>query len=69
MFKEIGLLINTDRVTNEGVLRRVEDKRMLINTVQKEKGNWLGHIVREKGLITTVLEGTVEGAKKRAKII
>lgn len=52
-----------DKVTNE-VLRGLEGKWLFINKIQGYTGNWFGHMVRGRALMSTVLEGTVEGIKK-----
>jgi hypothetical protein len=35
----------TDRMRNEEVLQRVKEKRNILHTVKRRKGNWIGHIV------------------------
>jgi len=39
----------TDRVRNEEVLQRDKDERNSIQTVRRQKGNWIGHIWRRNG--------------------
>lgn len=39
-------------------------KKIVLDTNQKKKQNWMGHIVREKGKLITVFDGTVEGDRK-----
>ena len=50
-----------DRITNEEVLRRVQENRSLISNVLKRKANWIGHILRRNGLLHDILEGKMEG--------
>jgi len=50
----------TDRVKNEEVLHRNEDRNML-QTVKRRKANWIGHILRTNCLLRHVIEGQIEG--------
>ena len=50
-----------DRITNEEVLRRVQENRSPISNVLKRKANWIGHILRRNGLLHDILEGKMEG--------
>jgi hypothetical protein len=34
----------TDRVRNEEVLKRVEEERNMLQTMQRRKANWIGRI-------------------------
>ena len=49
-----------DRVTNEEVMRRMEETPCLWKTLQKRRDIWMGHIIRQEGLVKTILEGTAE---------
>lgn len=46
------------------IIIRVKESTSLLNTIWKRKGNWVWHIKKEKRLLTTVLEGTVEEKRK-----
>jgi hypothetical protein len=56
-----------DRVRNEEVLRRVGEKRSLMETIWKRKAKWIGHILRSEGLLRTVIEGRVQGKRPRGR--
>lgn len=56
-----------DKVKNDEVLRRVKEDRVLLKKIINRKANWLGHIMRGKGIMNTVLEGTVEGERRRGR--
>ena len=56
-----------DRVRNEEVLRRVGEKRSLMETIWKRKAKWIGHILRSEGLLRTVIEGRVPGKRPRGR--
>ncbi|KDR13536.1 hypothetical protein L798_11449, partial [Zootermopsis nevadensis] len=53
----------TDRVTNEEVLRRVNEQRSILQAITRRKANWLGHIMRRNGLMSDIIEGQVEGKR------
>ena len=55
----------TDRITNEEVLRRMDEKRTILDAVMKRKANWLGHIMRTGGPLFDAIEGkiAIEGSK------
>ncbi|KDR16678.1 hypothetical protein L798_09068 [Zootermopsis nevadensis] len=53
----------TDRVTNEEVLRRVNEQRNILQAITRRKANWLGHIMRRNGLLSVIIEGQVEGKR------
>jgi len=51
----------TDRVGNEEVLHRVNEQRNTVHTVNRRKGNWIGHILCRNCLLKRVIERKVEG--------
>lgn len=57
----------TEKMKNEDVLKKVKEKRRLLREIKKRKANWIGHRIREKGLFADVLEGLVEGGRKRGR--
>ena len=56
-----------DRVSNEEVLRRVGEKRSLLRIVQHRKLRHFGHLIRENDKQRRLLEGKVEGKKRRGR--
>ena len=38
----------TEKITSEEVLRRVGEKRSMVETIVRRKKNWIGHIMRGK---------------------
>jgi hypothetical protein len=57
----------TERRTNEEVLRIIEERKCLVDTIVKRKKNWIGHIVRGDGLLKLVLEGRMDGKRPRGR--
>jgi hypothetical protein len=53
----------TEKKTNEEVLRRVGEKRTMLETIVWRKKNWIGHIMRGDGLMKEVMEGKMEGKR------
>ena len=48
-----------DRITNEKVLGRIEEKRTLWKSLKKRRGQMMGHTLRHGGLLRDILEGEV----------
>ena len=60
-----------DHITNEEVKARIgstigpyED---LLTTVKRCKLKWYGHVTRSSGLAKTILQGTVQGGRRRGR--
>ena len=60
-----------ERKTNEYVLLQVHKlagkQESLLSTVRRRKMKWFGHIVRHDSLTKTILQGTVEGARRKGR--
>ena len=65
--RRIGNIKWSDRVTNESVLQKLNTKRQLLSSIQKRKTKYFGHIKRKKNLLTTSLEGRLEGKRPRGR--
>jgi len=48
-------------VSNEYVLHRVQEERNILPTIQRQKPNWTGHILRRNCLLTHVTVGKMKG--------
>lgn len=57
----------TEHVTNEEVLRRVGEERGLVEAIRKRQKTWLGHVLRRDSLLQTIIEGHMEGKKRRGR--
>ena len=61
----------SDRKTNEFVLAKVAElagpQEPLLATVKRRKLTWFGHVTRHNNLPKTVLQGTLEGGRKRGR--
>ena len=63
--RELGNVMWKDKVTNESVLTKLKTKRQLLSDIQKRKLKYFGHIKRKNNILTTVLEGKLEGKRPR----
>jgi hypothetical protein len=51
----------TNHVRNEGVLYRVKEEWNILQTIQRRKTNWIGHILHKNCLLKHVVERKIEG--------
>ena len=57
----------TDRITNEEVLQRIGETRLLIGTIVKRKKVWTGHALRENGMLKEIIEVEWKEKEKEAE--
>ncbi|VVC27478.1 Hypothetical protein CINCED_3A011221 [Cinara cedri] len=50
-----------DRITNEAVLNRTKEKKILWHTIKVRRAKMIGHLLRHESLSKTILEGDFEG--------
>ena len=50
----------TDHVRNKEELLRANEQRNILHEIRKQKGNWIGHILRRYCLLQ-VIEGKIKG--------
>src|SRR3984885_9688321 len=53
--------------SNEEVLKQVNEKRSLMNTIRTRQKNWIGHVLRSNSLQRDIMEGKMEGRKGRGR--
>ena len=60
-----------DHISNEEVRNRTRQAigphEDLLTTVKQRKMKWYGHITRSSGLAKTILQGTVQGGRRRGR--
>ncbi|KAI5715825.1 hypothetical protein M8J77_023140 [Diaphorina citri] len=66
-FRRTLKIIWSDRISNEEVLKRINEKRQLMNIIAKRRTEWIGHNLRHEGLLHTIIEGLVEGNVQRGR--
>ena len=66
-----GYLVQTDHITFEEVKAKIgyaigpyED---LLTSVKRRKLKWYGHVTRSSGLAKTILQGIVQGGRRRGR--
>ena len=57
----------SDGISNGDVLTTVNEERCLIEIITRRKKNWIGHVLREDGLLRDVLEGIMVEKKRTGK--
>ena len=50
-----------DEVTNEEVLKRVNEVRQILNSIWQRKHRWIGHVLRHDILLHVIIEGRMKG--------
>jgi len=48
-------------------MHRVKKERDILRTVQRRKANWICHILRSNLLLHYVIEGNVDGSRRRER--
>ncbi|GFO27472.1 endonuclease-reverse transcriptase [Plakobranchus ocellatus] len=65
----LGIFSYKDHITNEEVKRRIENAIGphvdLLTIVRQRKLKWYGHTIRSSGLAKTIMQGTVNGGRRR----
>ena len=60
-----------DHITNEEVNTRTENAigpyEDLLSSVKRRKAKWYWHVTRSSGLARTILQGTVQGGRRRGR--
>ena len=69
-FRKLLRISYRDHITNEEVKARIgnaigpyED----LISVKRRKLKWYGHVTRSSGLVKTILQGTVQGGRRRGR--
>jgi hypothetical protein len=57
----------TDRITNEKILQRVKEERLLLKILNSRRHSWIGHIIRHNEFVVNILEGAISGKKGHGK--
>ena len=68
-FRKLLSISYRDHITNEQVKARIGNAigpyEDLLTTVKRRKLKWYGHVTRSSGLAKTILQGTVQGGRRR----
>ena len=70
-FRKLVGISHRDHITNEKVKARIGNTigpyEDLLTSVKRRKLKWYGHVTRSSGLAKTVLQGTVQGGRRRGR--
>ena len=55
------------KIHTDEVFVRVNEEKCLIKTIKQRQKNWIGHMLREDGLLREVMEGRLNGKKRAGK--
>ena len=70
-FRKLLGISHRDHITNEEVKARIGNAigpyEDLLTTVKRRKLKWFGHVTRSSGLAKTILQGTVQGGRRRGR--
>jgi hypothetical protein len=53
----------TDIITNDEVLQRAKEERLLLKILQIRRHSWIGHIIRHNEFLVNIFEGAIYGKK------
>ena len=71
MFPQTPRYLYRDHITNEEVKARIGNAigpyEDLLTTMKRRKLKWFGHVTRSSGLAKTILQGTVQGGRRRGR--
>ena len=57
----------TDKLSNEDVLRMVNESRIMLNVIWQRKRRWIGHVLKHNGFLQEILEGRITGKQTRVR--
>ena len=70
-FRKLLGISYRDHITNDAVRDRIRQAIApcddILTTVKKRKLKWFGHVSRSSGLAKTILQGTVQGGRRRGR--
>ena len=52
-----------DKISNEEVMRRVGEKRGILQSITRRKRSWINKILKGDGLLKDTFEGRMEGKR------
>ena len=70
-FRKLLGISYSDHITNEEVKARIGNAlgpyEDLLTSVKRRKLKWYGHVTRSSGLAKAILQGTVQGGRRRGR--
>ena len=56
-----------DKVTNEDVLKKVNESKNMLNVIRRRKRKWIGHVLRHDEFLQEIFEGRTKGRSTRGR--
>jgi len=56
-----------DKVTNEDVLKKVNESKNMLNVIRQPKHKWIGHVLRHDEFLQESFEGRMKGRPTRGR--
>jgi len=56
-----------DKITNDGVLKTVNEERNLLKEIWQRKHRWIGHVLRQDSFLRGIFEGRMLGKRTRGR--
>ena len=56
-----------DKVTNEDVLKKVNESKNTLNVIRQRKRKWIGHVLRHDKFLQEIFEGRMKGRSTRGR--
>ena len=66
-FRRLGNIKWSDRITNDSVIEKLKTKRTLLSDIQRRKLRYFGHVKRRNNILSTAVEGRLEGRRPRGR--
>ena len=56
-----------DKVTNEDVLKKVNESKNMLNVIRQRKRKWIGHMLRHDEFLQEIFKGRMKGRSTRGR--
>jgi len=56
-----------DKVTNEEVLKKVNESKNMLNVTRQRKSKWIDHVLRHDEFLQEIFEGRMKGKPRRGR--
>lgn len=56
-----------EKIINKEFFERISEGRLLWKSIVKRRNEWIGHIIRHKGFLRLIIEGSVEEKNHRGR--
>ena len=53
----------TDRITNDEVMQRAKEERLLLEILKNRRHSWIGHTIGHNEFVVNIHEGAISGKK------